>query len=86
MTFSTYNSSSNPKGSDHVLCIPQITVHVKGSPKSSSHVCALLHLLPCSYMCSCNVPLMSGNHIVIDQEADADMGGSVALETCLCPV
>ena len=28
---------------------------------------------------------MSGNHIVIDQEADADVGGSVALETCLCP-
>ena len=46
MTFSTYNSSSNPKGSDHVLCIAQITLHVKGSPKSSSHVCALLHLLP----------------------------------------
>ena len=42
MTFSTYNSSSNPKGSDHVLGIPQITVHVKGSPKSSDQVCALL--------------------------------------------
>ena len=57
----------------------------KGYLNSYDHVYRPLHLL---LVHRCSVPLLSGSYmyIVTNQKGESDIGGSVALELCLCLV